>query len=1412
MNFQEILQNRVKSIESHYSRLLNEHGNNPLVEIEIEARFHEYFQQGLSLSTFTRLRNSSLLANLIPALEYSQDYIYPDNIPQFKDIRLRIINLQQPNQRIIVLRKQSHPEREDYIPEFKDLYDKYRIKFSINTETMLYNNYSGPEPQQNSYSIRRDKIRYSYSVIPGIKLDLTDVTEYDNKNNKINQRYEAEMEFDRKIISEQYYINAIFTVWQIIHETRDIYSKQEYENTITFINLILDPTVRSSLNFNHTTTISSRPLFQMRNLHYEDLVSPGIINATINSKVSNNVKTLSTEQSIEIANKSNQYDIISVSYRITHKTDGERKLLVFTEHGIYLVSAPHSVNKIAGPHPSLVGTIIEGEFIPKDKRRAAAPQANIWFLIYDCLSYTMDINKNYYSNFVNDQNLNNVSKNILSLVNQDRNLATSIQEMDHGNRILACNNIKNLLLEANPIGDSYIEVKEFGAACITAEDIFNRILRLETELNEIQYQTDGYIFMPFETPYKQTILYNNKIIRPDWLSLSNRQLSVFPDVMKWKPTITIDLRYVYDMNSVSNVSITIPESLSEPSRIETISVPSKYDLLFSLKQNDIAINIRRLLDDKFYEHINKLYPDEDVFRGTFIEPITKIEIDFSKLLLSNIASGTVIEVQYDLDSKKFIPIKIRGDKPKPNNKEFAEDNWKMITNPIDISTLTGRGVKLMRKYHNRIKADLFNYPIYDILNKHPEKKTIELKLLDLGSGNFGDVTKMNKYSKIILVEPNADYIKEGILRIKKFYDYEPNIITENDTREVIFNKISQALKMFTNNNKHKILVINSRAENTKLISNVVDGYFNGKADVISMMLSMTFFWNKESFIPFMNTIQTNIVSNGKIIFLTMDGNNVFQKYKDAVMSDNLVKIIHFGEGLHDQGMQVAVNRHKLYIDLQTPTVNSQSENFVFLDDMRIQLIKNKFVLRELYTCDSEKFLNRHESALSELYSYGIFGLHSEIKIFPFISLGKDSSVKIFKQTEGITQIEEIGRVTDILEKINLEDVVINTNLISDEDFADINKRNISDIQVKQQQNFLDFQSPILEDVNLQSFLNFSNVQTGTPELPKTAEQGKEEVSFEVKEQMIGVSKFGELETIPGEIYDYVDFTPEVIVVPEIKSGTFSGLELGQKKVDKSQTSFLSTLPGSESGKFQFGTQSGFGTQQATGFGTQNIITTISNPAFPIARVALPMLSVSGSGDGDDVKQRIVVKKYPSGNIVRIATIPDGSCLIHSALKSFLPEYLESNNQMRKNIVKNFRREMAARLMIKTDGKMFYETFMDGVWLSLAVQQYIGEIRKEPPMEFNSSLKGLQDKFLSDGYLGDEIFNYLSYIIGLKIIIVKGYTDDIEFVVETEDFNYDKCIVILGNGAHYELVAEIINGQTKTVFQINDPFIVSIRNK
>ncbi|GAG79842.1 unnamed protein product, partial [marine sediment metagenome] len=91
-------------------------------------------------------------------------------------------------------------------------------------------------------------------------------------------------------------------------------------------------------------------------------------------------------------------------YSVTHKADGQRKLLVFHTTGIWLVMSPYSLNRISKKIiPTLTGTILDGEYIPINKRLEGAPKTNIWYLAFDCLAWNNDnsIQKQRHGNRMN---------------------------------------------------------------------------------------------------------------------------------------------------------------------------------------------------------------------------------------------------------------------------------------------------------------------------------------------------------------------------------------------------------------------------------------------------------------------------------------------------------------------------------------------------------------------------------------------------------------------------------------------------------------------------------------------------------------------------------------------------------------------------------------------------------------------------------------------------------------------------------------------------------------------------------------------------------------------------------------------------------------------------------------------------
>ena len=122
-------------------------------------------------------------------------------------------------------------------------------------------------------------------------------------------------------------------------------------------------------------------------------------------------------------------------------------------------------------------------------------------------------------------------------------------------------------------------------------------------------------------------------------------------------------------------------------------------------------------------------------------------------------------VYYQLVKEKKIPFIIEFDLDKGVFVKKRKDKWTSTSlntfnsivlasfQKINIEIFSPDSNTLMRKYHNRIKHNIFN-----------EYKG---NLLDIGSGNGGDIHKWKYFRKIACVEPDNVKLKNLNERIKK---------------------------------------------------------------------------------------------------------------------------------------------------------------------------------------------------------------------------------------------------------------------------------------------------------------------------------------------------------------------------------------------------------------------------------------------------------------------------------------------------------------------------------------------------------------------------------------------------------------------------------------------------------------------
>ena len=300
------------------------------------------------------------------------------------------------------------------------------------------------------------------------------------------------------------------------------------------------------------------------------------------------------------------------------------------------------------------------------------------------------------------------------------------------------------------------------------------------------------------------------------------------------------------------------------------------------------------------------------------------------------AEGTVAE--FEVIEAGYKLRKVRPDKLVPNSVKTGNEIMKRQKDPIELEVLLGKGLRLQRKYHNRVKRDLYQVAPGGTL-------------LDLGSGPGGDYEKWRtRYHKIVLVEPSLDFIAEMATRHKIVYSL---VTTLDDIDEI--------------DPKKAVVVINSGAEHTDLITKTVQKFIGGPVDTVSSQFSMSFLWkDKEMVAKFKRTVANNLAVTGEFIFSTIDGYAV-----KKLLGDN-------GE-VTTEDYRIVKRGHQVTITLAgSKTVKGAQEEYLVditdLYDLKIGGVA--FTPLTIELLDGEKLLPQAAITLSRLYISGRMTLSS----------------------------------------------------------------------------------------------------------------------------------------------------------------------------------------------------------------------------------------------------------------------------------------------------------------------------------------------------------------------------------------------------------------------------------------------------
>lgn len=528
----------------------------------------------------------------------------------------------------------------------KDI-DEYNIRIALSKEENL--GYTNQIPQYPSET--RKKNRWSFILANDIaRLDMTEVATKKSSEGDFKVGYEIECEMLTEINEPNMdvFVLRCNEILQLIQDTNVIYTKSMRNIVINDYNNILDAP-HSNRYRDGEPILSHRVLAQPRNLKRPDCVHGGLIGGKI-------------------------------TYSLTHKASGLRKLLFIHETGIWLVFPPLSLNLVISNKNVIFGnidklyhkTITDGENIPLNMRTQwSTSVANLYFP-FDLMALSGN---------------------------------RHIQQDDHFERLKNIEKLYNMI--STPL--LTLAHKVF-RPIITIDDLHTVItqLKAEQEAKTLAYKTDGFIITPINSPYvlpplKVPIEKYEKCQSVYDLPLHERRLTKWPEMCKIKPwkELTADV-LLADQKLYTRKQRSCGDTKSEQKDIEFIgSRLYTFSLEFNVLWNTIPSNIPN---------------------GTIIElgPAGELK-DF--------------ENEERVDANVKLEMRgIRGDKTAPNTDENVKSIWDDINQPLTEDTLLGKDFNLMFQYHSFEKTKL--------LNKLPAKINI-LDIGSGRGGTLGKMKRFN---------------------------------------------------------------------------------------------------------------------------------------------------------------------------------------------------------------------------------------------------------------------------------------------------------------------------------------------------------------------------------------------------------------------------------------------------------------------------------------------------------------------------------------------------------------------------------------------------------------------------------------------------------------------------------------------
>jgi hypothetical protein len=186
------------------------------------------------------------------------------------------------------------------------------------------------------------------------------------------------------------------------------------------------------------------------------------------------------------------------------------------------------------------------------------------------------------------------------------------------------------------------------------------------------------------------------------------------------------------------------------------------------------------------------------------------------------------------------------------------------------------------------------------------------------------------------------------------------------------------------------------------------------------------------------------------------------------------------------------------------------------------------------------------------------------------------------------------------------------------------------------------------------------------------------------------------------------------------------------------------------------------------------------------------------------------KSISQKGVIVVSTIGDGNCFFHAIIQGFLPIYNEGYSRDgsapldKRDFISNLRKDLAENLSKKkpNTNKTWYEYLSRGK---------LKDLGKELPV---CNLENMKSMLNSNKPVDNLFHEYVSEFLGIDIYILDLSKKDVYKTGEDSDILHKnrRSVVVGYSPGHYSTVGVKYDNTTRTSFDFDHPFIVSIKKR